>query len=503
MEVEHNHFSHLKKPLVYLPFQKIYAMSIVLKKGLRKPTAANVIYLIKSGTDLKGTPLTADEIDFVKKQHRAKHQVVELNRYKNMAYVVYGDLLGTRETRLETWRKNGNSTQHMIKKAQIERVVVVPVVANKEEVLAFTEGLMLGNYQFLKYKGDANKLRNSLIQVDVYMPEVEDADLDRVVLLVDAVCFARDLVNEPDSYLTAVQLSEEIKIRGEMSHAKVEIFYKNKIEALKMGGLLAVNRGSLNPPTFTIVEWKPENAVNSKPYVFVGKGVVYDTGGLSLKPANSMDTMKCDMAGGAAVAAAVHAIAQAKLPVYVIGLIPATDNRPDGNAYTPGDVVMMHDGTTVEVLNTDAEGRMILADALSYAKIYDPELVIDMATLTGSAARAIGSVAMVGMKSKSDQEFDLLKKSGDLVHERIVEFPLWDEYKEMLKSEVADLKNIGGADAGAITAAKFLEHFTDYPYIHLDIAGPAFIAKRDSYRPIGGTGIGVRLLFDFIQSKVG
>ncbi|MBU3926310.1 MAG: leucyl aminopeptidase family protein, partial [Bacteroidetes bacterium] len=183
-------------------------------------------------------------------------------------------------------------------------------------------------------------------------------------------------------------------------------------------------------------------------------------------------------------------------------LIPATDNRPDGNAYTPGDVVMMHDGTTVEVLNTDAEGRMILADALSYAKIYDPELVIDMATLTGSAARAIGSVAMVGMKSKSDQEFDLLKKSGDLVHERIVEFPLWDEYKEMLKSEVADLKNIGGADAGAITAAKFLEHFTDYPYIHLDIAGPAFIAKRDSYRPIGGTGIGVRLLFDFILSKV-
>ncbi|MDP2724398.1 MAG: leucyl aminopeptidase [Bacteroidales bacterium] len=477
-------------------------MNILIRKGLRKPTAANVIYLIKAGTDLKEASLNEDEVDFVRKQHRLKHKVVELNRYKNLAYVVYGDLLGTREIRLETWRKNGNATQHMIKKAQIERVVIIPINAFKEEVLAFIEGLILGNYQFLKYKGDASKIQNSLSQVDVYMPDIEDADLDYLKVQTEAVCFARDLVNEPDSYLTAEQLSEEIRARGEISGAKVEVLHKSKIESLKMGGLLAVNRGSTNPPTFTIVEWKPENAINEKPYVFVGKGVVYDTGGLSLKPTNFMDTMKCDMAGGAAVAAAIHAIAQAKLPVYVVALIPATDNRPDGNAYAPGDVVIMHDGTTVEVLNTDAEGRMILADALSYAKNYNPELVIDMATLTGSASRAIGTIAMVGMKSKSDQEFDLLKKSGDLVHERIVEFPMWDEYKDMLKSEVADLKNVGGADAGAITAAKFLEHFTDYPYIHLDIAGPAFITKRDSYKPIGGTGVGVRLLFDFIQSKV-
>lgn len=483
-------------------FLKIYVMSIIIRKGLRKPTAANVIYLIKAGTDLKETNLTAEEIDFVKKQHRAKHKVIELNRYKNLIYVVYGDLLGTREARLENCRKNGNSAQHMIKKALIERVVIVPINIAKEEVFAFTEGLLLGNYQFIKYKGDANKILNSLTQVDVYMHEIEESELERVKLLVDAVGFARDMVNEPDSYMTAVKLSEEIQIKAEKSGAKVEVFDKMKIESLKMGGLLAVNRGSIDPPTFTIVEWKPENAINSNPYIFVGKGVVYDTGGLSLKPSNSMDTMKCDMAGAAAVASAVHAIAQAKLPVYVIALIPATDNRPDGNAYTPGDVVIMHDGTTVEVLNTDAEGRMILADALSYAKNYHPELVIDMATLTGAAARAIGSTAMVGMKVKSDLEFELLKKSGDLVHERIVEFPMWDEYKEMIKSEIADLKNIGGPDAGAITAAKFLEHFTDYPYIHLDIAGPAFITKRDSYRPIGGTGIGVRLLFDFIEAKV-
>ncbi len=477
-------------------------MNIILRKGLRKPTAANVVYLIKAGTDLKEIPLNSDEIDFVRKQHRNKHKVIEINRYKNLIYIVYGDMLGVREGRLENYRKNGNNAQHMLKKAQAERVVVVPVNAAKEEVLAFTEGMILGNYQFLKYKGDAGKIQNNLSQIDVYMSDITNADLDKLKLLIDAVCFARDLINEPDSYLTANQLAEEIKLKGKSSKAKVEIFNKKKIESLKMGGLLAVNRGSIDPPTFTIVEWKPENAINAKPYIFVGKGVVYDTGGLSLKPSNYMDTMKSDMAGAAAVAAAVHAIAEAQLPVYVIALVPATDNRPDGNAYTPGDVVVMHDGTTVEVLNTDAEGRMILADALSYAKKYNPELVIDMATLTGAAARAIGPMAMVGMKSGSDVEFDLLKKSGDLVHERIVEFPMWDEYKDMIKSEIADLKNIGGVDAGAITAAKFLEHFTDYPYIHLDIAGPAFLSKRDSYRPIGGTGVGVRLLFDFILSKV-
>ncbi len=214
-----------------------------------------------------------------------------------------------------------------------------------------------------------------------------------------------------------------------------------------------------------------------------------------------MDTMKSDMAGAAAVASAMYAISKAKLPVYVIGLVPATDNRPDGNAYTPGDVVTMFDNTTVEVLNTDAEGRMILADALAYAKKFDPELVIDIATLTGAAARAIGPQATVGMQVKADAEFSELQKTGNLVHERIVEFPMWDEYKEQIKSEIADLKNIGGLEAGAITAGKFLEHFTDYPYIHLDIAAPSFLSKRDKYRPTGGTGVGVRLFFEFIKSK--
>ncbi len=214
-----------------------------------------------------------------------------------------------------------------------------------------------------------------------------------------------------------------------------------------------------------------------------------------------MDNMKMDMAGGATVASAIYAIAKAELPVYVIGLIPATDNRTNGNAYVSGDVVTMYDGTRVEVLNTDAEGRMILADALSYAKKFDPEMVIDLATLTGGAARAIGKYGIVGMNSKADREFSLLRKSGEEMYERIVEFPFWKEYGEEIKSEVGDIKNLGGPEGGAITAGKFLEHFTDYPYVHLDIAGPAFVEKAYKYFPAGGTGMGVRLLFNFIKNK--
>jgi leucyl aminopeptidase len=189
------------------------------------------------------------------------------------------------------------------------------------------------------------------------------------------------------------------------------------------------------------------------------------------------------------------------MPLHVIALVPATDNRPGGNAYAHGDVIYMHSGTTVEVLNTDAEGRLILADALSYARKYDPELVIDVATLTGSAAIAIGKYGIVAMKARSDEEFERLKKSGDRVYERLVEFPFWEEYAELIKSEVAEIKNIGGKEGGAITAGKFLEHFTDYPYIHLDIAGCAFSEKKDSYRGQGGTGVGVRLLIDFLAGK--
>jgi len=475
-------------------------MDIQIEKAHRKPTNTNVVYLVKNNSDVKIIGLEKAESDYVVREFKAKKEVVEVNRLNKRIYVVKPS--SSSINKFEACRVLGNSVLSLANGARVDKLTVSAVAFTAVETIAFLEGMLLGNYQFLKYKTGDNKKENTLEQIKVYSSEVEDTHIEELIIITEAVYSTRDFVNEPDSYMTALQLAEEAKKLGQDAGAKVEVFNKKKIESLRMGGLLAVNRGSIDPPTFTIYEWKPKNAVNNKPYIFVGKGVVYDTGGLSLKPSNFMDTMKCDMAGAAAVIGGMYAISKAKLPVYVIGLIPATDNRPDGNAYTPGDVVTMFDGSTVEVLNTDAEGRMILADALSYAKKYDPELVIDIATLTGAAARAIGPQAMVGMKVKSDKEFDKLKKSGDNVHERIVEFPMWDEYAELIKSEIADRKNIGGAEAGAITAGKFLEHFTDYPYIHLDIAGPAFINKPNSYRTTGGTGIGVRLFYNFIKSKI-
>jgi leucyl aminopeptidase len=228
---------------------------------------------------------------------------------------------------------------------------------------------------------------------------------------------------------------------------------------------------------------------------------VYDTGGLSLKETpGSMDYMKSDMAGGAAVVGALAGAAQLELPYHVIGLVPATDNRPGGNAITPGDVIRMIDGTTVEVLNTDAEGRLILADALGYAKKYKPALVIDLATLTGAALVAVGHQAACMMSTADSLTRQALCAAGDQVYERLVEFPLYEEYADLLKSDIADLKNIGGKTAGSVTAAKFLEHFTDYPWIHLDIAGPSWLHSNDSYRGRNATGTGVRLLIQFISN---
>jgi len=268
-----------------------------------------------------------------------------------------------------------------------------------------------------------------------------------------------------------------------------------------MGGILAVNRGSIDPPTFTIMEHKPAKALNKNPIVLIGKGIVYDTGGLSLKPTPaSMDRMKSDMSGAALVTGTMYAAATMNLPLHIIALVPATDNRPGENAYVPGDIITMYSGTTVEVLNTDAEGRLVLADALHWAKRYKPELVLDFATLTGAASAAVGEHGIVCMGTADDKTKQSFRESGYRQYERLVEFPLWDEYGDMIKSDFADLKNIGGPTGGAITAGKFLEHFTEYPWMHFDIAGVSFSMSKKGYIPSGGTAYGIRMLFDFLMN---
>jgi leucyl aminopeptidase len=463
----------------------------------------SLVFITADLKNLDTKYLSEDEIQHIKKnnkEHKTNH--FSFNRFNRWIFVQVLEKERKKEHRLENYRVAGAKLTPLINEQKIHSIVLFDADKKAEETLAFAEGLALANYQFLKYKKDPAEKLNSLNSIDIFSSGLDEKTVDLLNIIIDGTCKARDLVNEPVAYLNAVKLAEEIELMGEKSGAKVEVLNKKKIEALKMGGLLAVNKGSIDPPTFTIMEWKPKNPVNKKPYIFVGKGVVYDTGGMNIKTGVFMNNMKCDMAGAAAMACTVYSIAMAKLPVHVIGLIPATDNRLNGNAYVNGDVITMYDGTKVEVINTDAEGRMILADALSYAKQLDPQLVVDAATLTGAAARAIGKYGIVGMQAKADNEFTKLRTSGERTCERIVEFPFWKEYGELIKSEMGDIKNLGGMEGGAITAGKFLEHFTDYPYIHLDIAGPAFIEKPYNYWPSGGTGIGVRLLFDFIYAKL-
>jgi leucyl aminopeptidase len=382
-----------------------------------------------------------------------------------------------------------------------QKLEKIQISGSEKSVLKFTEGLILANYKFTKYFSKEAESKNKLSEV-VLSDEISDSKTAELWNTCKVVYWTRDLVNEPVSYLTAVKLAEEISNAGDEAGFSVNVLHKAQIEALKMGGLLGVNRGSMDPPTFTIAEYKHPKAVNRKPIVLVGKGVVYDTGGLSLKPTpGSMDCMKSDMAGAAAMAGTIYLAALQKLKIHLVVLIPATDNRPGMDAYTPGDILTMHNGTTVEVLNTDAEGRLILADALAYSDKYKPEVVIDAATLTGAAVRAIGTHASIVMGNADDSFFKELEDAGNEVHERVVRFPFWDEYLKEMKSSIADLKNIGGGNAGMITAGKFLEHFVKSPYIHMDVAGPTWLDAKEDYRPKGGTGSGVRLLYQFLKNR--
>lgn len=477
-------------------------MQIKIKKTNSVNNQTSIAVLFDSKKKPQSINLNAKELAFIKKNEANAYAPILINHYDSQIFIIP---IKSDEKNInshhEKIRKAGNELSKQLKALNIDKVQLTEELDNGQALICLAEGLCLGAYSFTKYKSKKPEKTHPLKSIELVSKHIKVNDAEELENNCASVYLTRNLVNEPVATLTATKLSEEIKKLGTKNGFKVEVLNKAKIAALKMGGLLAVNYGSPNPPTFTILEYKHPKAKNKNPVIFVGKGVVFDTGGINIKTAG-MESMKSDMAGAAAVVGAVNAIACNKLPVHVIGLIPATDNRPGGNAYVPGDVITMMDGTTVEVLNTDAEGRMILADALVYAQKYKPELVIDLATLTGAAVRALGNSAIAAMGNTDEKTSTALKSSSFEVHERIAELPFWDDYADMIKSDVADIKNIGGALAGAITAGKFLEHFTNYPWIHLDIAGPAFNeGEADSYRGKGGTGVGVRLLYDFIKKN--
>lgn len=463
------------------------------------PTDDNIILLAeKAALQQLETVLQPDEMTFLR---QSAEKGVHHFFFPQASRAVFVRLLTPEENpayRLEEARMSGHDLLRELRHYKLESATLRHFCPD-ERALAFLEGLLLSNYQFLQYFSNPEKKDRPLQHLSWACETPPEAAIAELNLLVQTVCMTRDMVNEPHSHFNALKLAEAAMAAGQQFGFAVDVLGKEKLQSLKMGGLLAVNQASEVPPQFCILEWRPEQARNAKPIVLIGKGVVYDTGGLSLKPSEGMEHMKCDMAGAAAVIGILSAVAQARLPVQVIGLIPATDNQIGERALAPGDVIRMYSGATVEVVNTDAEGRLILADALHYAKKYNPELVIDLATLTGAAIRALGSQAICYMGTAGPEVKRALEQSGWNTFERLVELPLWKEYGDELKSHVADLKNLGSGTAGMITAGKFLEHFADYPWLHLDIAGPAYLRHANGYRTKDGTGVGVRLLFDFLK----
>jgi leucyl aminopeptidase len=444
--------------------------------------------------------LSKTEREYAIKRLTVKDEYVFINSYFKCTYLIKVKDGENDYRKKEELRRTAFNLRNIIKSNNHSELVITSSQAYKGAIEDFAEGLLLSFYTFDKYKTkNEEEEKKSFPSALLFYGDADKSDITWLNNLTDAVYFVRDLINEPVNHLNAAALASEVQKIGKAAGFKVEVLNKGRIEALKMGGLLAVNKGSVDPPAFCILEWHPEKCLNEKPVVLVGKGVVYDTGGLNIKTGEYMTNMKGDMAGAATVAGVLYTAAKSKIPLHIIGLIPATDNRPGGNAYAQGDIITMHNKMTVEVGNTDAEGRIILADAISYASKYKPEMIINIATLTGSAAATFGNQAIALMSNAGRKYISLLEECGHEVHERIAELPFWEEYGEMIKSDLADIKNIGGREAGAITAGKFLERFAKFPLIHLDIAGPGMLRKDDFYRLKDGPGSGVRLLSLFLK----
>lgn len=366
---------------------------------------------------------------------------------------------------------------------------------------ALAESLFLTNYSYSRSsKNESIKIESIFI---IGAPKTSSEIFNESFSVAQGVHLCRDLVNESSHIMTPSRLSQiAIDMAEAKGNLKVDIFRKKRLQKEKMGLILAVSEGSTEEPAMIFLEYKG-NPKSKDHTVLVGKGVTYDTGGINLKPTGSLETMRCDMAGGAAVLGIMEVLSTLKLKINVTGIIPATENSIDANSFKPGDVYTGYAGKSVEIGNTDAEGRLILADALSYAaKNLKPSRIIDFATLTGAMVISLGNV-VTGFMSNNKDLSDQLIQSGEETYERLWRLPLFEEYKKQLKSDIADLKNIGGRAAGSITAALFLEEFIEnIPWAHLDIAGTAFFEKDEAYIPKNGTGVGVRLIINFLKNLI-
>ena len=375
---------------------------------------------------------------------------------------------------------------------------------------AVVEGTLLGLYRYTEHKTDNDRKKvESMTLVNLDKPRagvIRDA-VHRASVVATMTNFARDLINAPSNEKTPRLFAERVRTAAKEAGASLTVFDEKQLDKMGFGCLLGVAKGSVEPPRFLVLEHR--GGGKAKPVVLVGKGITFDSGGIALKPLEAPGTdpmwvMRYDMGGAAAALGAVLAAARLKLPVNAVALAPLTENMPSGSAQKPGDIVRSFGGRTIEVLNPDAEGRLVLADALGYAKTLKPQAVVDLATLTGAVKVALGKHA-AGMFCNEEALAERLERAAEATSERVWQLPLWEEYTEQIKSDFADVKNTGGRAAGTITAAKFLEQFVEgMTWAHLDIAGTAWIesgpdSPRKEYLPIGASGYGVRLLVRLLR----
>jgi leucyl aminopeptidase len=409
------------------------------------------------------------------------------------------------EIGVHSWRKAGARARNEAAKIFAEEMAffLPPDGEPGPTVGAITEGAMLASYRFNKYRSTNQRL-TPLRSITVTRPGLKgNAAIDAAARIaqksIAGVFLARDLVNEPPSVSTASYLAEQTEHHCRGQRVSVEVWGKKKIQTMKLAGLLAVNRGSQEEPRFIIIRYKPPGRPRKK-VALIGKGITFDSGGLSLKTAKSMETMKLDMAGAAAIIGAMSVLKTTLPPIEVTGYIPTTDNLPSGSAQKPGDIIHYLNGKTAEVVNTDAEGRLILADGLALAAKEKPDCMIDLATLTGACMVALGN-EVAGVLGNNQPLVDALIGCGREKGEALWQLPLPTEYREEIKSSIADIKNVGGSYGGTITAALFLQEFvSDVPWAHMDIAGPAFADKELLTCPRGGTGFGVLTLLKFLSA---
>ncbi len=410
----------------------------------------------------------------------------------------------------EALRGAGGRAAKALARAKAKRAnLAVPVlrrVKPEDAAQALCEGVVLGAYRFDKYKSGDDK-PPALESVTLLAPDARSvvalrrgAKLGQV--LGESANVARELSNETPGTCTPEHLASEARKLAKAHGLKLTVFAEKELEREKMAGILAVGRGSAHPPRLIVLQHgaRAKSGKKRPTLAFVGKGITFDSGGISIKPAANMDEMKHDMSGGAAVFGAIRAAALLDLPCHVVGIIAAAQNMPDGNAYVPGDVIKSAHGKTIEVLNTDAEGRIVLSDALHHANSFKPDAIIDLATLTGACLVALGEVACAVL-GNDEKLIAKVRAAADTTHERAWPLPLWEEHKTAIKGTVGDIVNTGGRNGGVSTAAAFLSHFVgDTPWAHLDIAGTAWSTKETAYYAKGATGFGVRLLIELARS---